>query len=220
MCERCIQDNNHMKNTLTVLEKDQLIEVINIGASHASNALAKIIEKRVWIDVPKEFMERVEKVTPFIGEAEKVMTVVVLKVQGDISGIALLVFSPEDAIKIAKLVTKSSEEELVLDDFGRSAIAEVSNILLGTSLAALSNFLDMSLLQSIPDLATDMLGSVIDGVIAEVGEVSGTILGFKVDLWIDDEVESDKTGLRLFFIFDPGATEKILEKVKYKTKNG
>lgn len=206
-----------MENKLTSFEKDQLVEVINIGASNASNALSQMIGLQVMVNVPEGFVDRVEKIPSFIGESERVMTVVLLKVLGDISGTALLVFPPKSALKLANLLVKKHQgEDRVLDELDRSALREVGNILLGASLTALSKFLDMNILQSVPDLATDMLGSVIDSVIAEMGEASDIILGFKVNLLVEDESEKDRIDLQLFFVFDPRATAKILEKAKKK----
>ncbi len=207
-----------MENKLNSLEKDQLVEIINIGASHASNALSKMIGKTVMVNVPDGFVDRVEKISSFIGESENTMTVVLLRVLGDISGTAFLVFPPESAMKLAKFLTKSEKNRLALDELDRSALREVGNILLGASLATLSNFLNMNIVQSVPDIATDMLGSVIDSLVAEMGEVSDIILGFKVNLEVlgDDKPKEEDFNLQIFFIFDPKATGKILEKVKDK----
>lgn len=206
-----------MENEITAFEKDQLVEVINIGASSASNALSQMVGRRVMINIPEGFVDRVEKITDFIGEPEKVTTVVLLKILGDISGTALLVFSPKSALRLANILVKKDQgEERVLDELDRSALQEVGNILLGASLTALSKFLDMKILQSVPDIATDMLGSVIDAVIAEMGQASDIILGFKVNFMIEDQAKEDQIDLQLFFGFDLLTTTKILEKAKRK----
>lgn len=204
-----------MDNKLTSFEKDQLVEIINIGASNASTALSQMVGRQVRASIPEGFVDHAEKIPEFIGKSEKVVTVVLLKVLGDIFGTALLVFPSQGALKLAKLLVNSQRKELVLDELDRSALREVGNILLGASLSALSKFLDMNILQSVPDIATDMLGSVIDSVIAEMGKASDIILGFKVQLSIEEDSGKDEIQLQLFFVFDTGTTKKILEKAQH-----
>ncbi|MDA2921775.1 chemotaxis protein CheC [Patescibacteria group bacterium AH-259-L07] len=193
---------------LTDFERDQLIEVVNIGAGNASTALSQMVEKKITIHVPDVFVDRVERVPQFFGETEKIMTVVLLKLLGDAPGIMLLMFPPESALKLAGLLTKQHKKNIkVLDELDRSALREVGNILSGASMTALSKFLDLNVLQSVPDAATDMLGSVVDTVLAEIGKESDIVLVFKVNFSIEGE---DIDG-QLFFLFDPKATAKILE---------
>jgi chemotaxis protein CheY-P-specific phosphatase CheC len=78
----------------------------------------------------------------------------------------------------------------------------------------LYKFLDINILPSVPDMATDMLGSVADTVLAEIMQTSDTALVFKVSLRVEEE---GITG-QLFFFFDPKATGKILEATKKKFK--
>lgn len=202
-----------MNQHLTDFEKDQLVEVVNIGAGNASTALSQMVDKKVTVNVPEALIDRVEKVPQFIGESEKIMTVVLLKILGDAPGVMLLIFPPESALKLAGLLIKEQRKEInVLSELDRSALREVGNILSGASLTALSKFLDMSLLESVPESATDMLGSVADSVLAEIGESSEIVLVFKVNFFVKDEnIEG-----QLFFLFDPSATAKILEATKKK----
>jgi len=196
---------------LSKSEKDQLVEVINIGAGNASTALSQMIGKQVKVTVPEAKVGKVENVPEILGKLQKVMTVVLLKILGDAPGIMLLMFPPDSAITLAGLLTKRKEKDIkILDEMDRSALRELGNILAGASLTALSKFLDMNLLESVPEAATDMLGSVVDSILAEIGQESDIILLFKVNFDVKDE---DVDG-KLFFLFDPKSTAKILEITK------
>lgn len=202
-----------MLQKLTDFEKDQLIEVVNIGAGNASTALSQLAGKGVEINVPNVFIDRVEKVPQILGEPEKIMTAVLLRLLGDAPGIMLLMFPPESALNLAGLLTKSHKKNIkVLDEIDRSALREVGNILSGAGMTALSKFLDINILQSVPDAATDMLGSVVDTVLAEIGKESDVVLLFKVTF----DVKGEPIKGRLFFLFDPKATTKILIAAKAK----
>jgi len=197
--------------TVTNFEKDQLSEVVNIGAGNASVALSQMIGENVLITVPEIFVDTVEQAIARLGDPERVRTVILLKVLGDAPGTMLLIFSPESALNLAALLTKTQKKNR-LDELDRSALREVGNILSGAAMAALSRFLGMYIVQSVPDAATDMLGAVVDSVLAEIGLGSDTVLIFKVRF----TVEGKDVEAQLFFLFDPHSTKKILEKTKKK----
>lgn len=202
-----------MLKYLTESERDQLIEVVNIGAGNASTALSQLVGKKVSIEVPEAFIDKVENTFDFLGKSESIMTVVLLKILGDAPGIMLLIFPPESALALAGLLTKKRKKDIkILDEMDRSALREVGNILSGASMNALSKFLNMNIIQSVPETATDMLGSVVDSILAEIGKDSDIILIFKVNFFIGNKMVEGN----LFFLFDPKSTAKILEVTKKK----
>ena len=206
-----------MADIISQFEKDQLIEVINIGASKAATALASMIGgKKVLIQPPEAFIDSAEKAPAFVGKLQEVETVVLLKFLGDVPGIMMLSFSPQAALKLASFLTQGHKKQLpVLDEMDRSALCEAGNVLSGSAIASLSKFLDLNILQSVPDTATDMLGSIIDAVVVEMAENSGIILAFRVKLTIIDDGKEDIPG-QLFFMFEPKSTDKILAALKKK----
>jgi len=204
--------NKKQEKYLTDFEKDQLIEVVNIGAGNASTALSQMVNKTVIIRVPELFVDKIEKVPKFLGKQEEIMTGVLLKILGDAPGMMFLMFPTDSAGQLARLLTGRKKETHILDTLSRSALQEAGNILAGTSMNALSRFLDMNIIQSVPETATDMLGSVINSVLAEIGKSSDIVLILKVDF----RVEGEKISGKLFFIFDPRSTSKILETAKKK----
>jgi len=205
-----------MPQNLTDQEKDELKEVINIGAGNASTALSQMVDKKVMIKVPRAYVDKIEKIPELLGNTEEVMTVVLLKILGEIPGIMLLMFPPQSALELAGLLTQHHKKDIkVLDEMDRSALREVGNILSGASMTALSKFLDMNILQSVPEAATDMLGSVVDSILVDIGKTSETVLVFKVNF----QVEGDSIQGNLFFLFDPKSTSKILEITKQKVNS-
>lgn len=205
-----------MTQNLTDQEMDELKEIINIGAGNASTALSQMVNKKVMINVPSAYVDKIEKIPELLGKTEEVMTVVLLKILGEIPGIMLLMFPPQSALELAGLLTQHHKKDVkVLDEIDRSALREVGNILSGASMTALSKFLDMNILQSVPEAATDMLGSVVDSILVDIGKTSETVLVFKVNF----QVEGDSIQGNLFFLFDPKSTSKILEITKQKTNS-
>lgn len=206
-----------MTDIISQFEKDQLIEVINIGASKAATALATLIGgKKVVIQPPEAFIDSAEKAPAFLDHLQEVETVVLLKFLGDTPGVMLLSFPSQSALKLASYLTQGHKKQLpVLDELDRSALCETGNVLSGAVIASLSKFLDLNILQSVPDTATDMFGSIIDAVVVELAENSGVILAFRVKLAIIDDNNETVPG-QLFFMFEPKSTDKILAALKNK----
>lgn len=201
---------------LNDFERDQLVEITNIGAGNAANALSQLVGKEIKFSVPDLIASKIEDTHNFFGNSEEIMTVVMVKLLGDIKGTMLLMFPSKSAIAIVdllseKLYQKSNSE--ILNEFGRSALKEIGNILAGSFMAALFKFLNLSVLQSVPDVTTDKIGSIMDVVLTNIIETQvNDILALKISLIIEGKgVES-----RLFLLFDPKATAIILEAVEKK----
>ena len=56
---------------LTEIAKDQLKEVISIGAGNASTALSKLLNSKVTLTVPEIFIQEIENVPSKIGNKEE-----------------------------------------------------------------------------------------------------------------------------------------------------
>ena len=138
-----------MAKFLSNFERDQLVEVANIGADHASTALSQMVKKRVSIRVPEAYVDRIEKLVKYMGDPKDLVTAVLLKILGDAPGIMLLIFTPASALNLTSLLTKKRQKNpKVLDEIDRSALKELGNILSGASMTALARFLNINLLQS------------------------------------------------------------------------
>jgi len=193
-------------------ELDQIKEVVNIGASYASTALNQLTKRRINITVPEVTISRIESSADYIGNSEKIATTVLLKILGDTTGIMFFLFPGDSGLRLSRLITKSQDPMAVLSEYDRSALQEIGNILSGACLTALSRFLGISMLHSVAEVATDMLGSIINSVMAEVGREADIALIFKVQM----TVENENITTQLFFLADPNFTEEILKITKKK----
>ena len=160
--------------TLTSFAKDSLREVMNIGAGNAATALSQLTKTRVDISAPSVETLKVEEVPNYVGKPDSIMSVVLLQVLGDAPGVMMLMFPKESALKIAHLLIRQSRT--VLSDIDRTALREVGNVLAGSCLHSLSNFLHMTFIQSVPNTATDMVGALLSSTLADIGQPSDTAL--------------------------------------------
>jgi chemotaxis protein CheC len=205
--------NQNQLSIHTNYELDQLKEVVNMGASHASTALSQIIKLPVHITVPEVSLDKAENIAKFIGDSKEVVTAVLVKVLEDTQGMITFIFPRGNDKKLARLMCQGqSSDSDMLDELDRSALKEVGNILAGASLSAFSKFLNINILHSVSEVVTDMLGSIINTIIAEISHKSNILLTFKVDF----EVENTDVKTSLFFFMDPEASTSILESIEKK----
>lgn len=197
-----------MNKHLTDFEKDQVAEIVNIGAGNAATALSHLMGQRVQMDVPCSHVGTIDEVLKSIGRSDDTVLTVYLKMTGDIGGALAVIFSHKAALKFVEVLANTKKSGLTeLSESDISSLREVGNILLGASLTALSKFLHLNITHSIPDVAVDMLGAILDSVLIDVGKDHKHVLAIGITL----KVSEDDLGGQLFYLFDPGSTEKILE---------
>lgn len=201
------------KSLLTNMERDALKECINIGASHAANALSKLTQETVNIKVPQLELVAVEDITTTIGEPDQVMSTVVMKMKGDAEGTILLMFSVPSALLLSSMLLKTSKSKEVLGEDEYSALRETGNILAGHALNSLSQFLGVNLVQSAPEASSDMVGAMLNEVLVHfLREKHENVLVLSVKF----QVDSKEIFGSLFFLFDPTNTQIVLKALKSK----
>ena len=204
------------KEFLNKKEIDELKEITNIGAGNAGTALSHMLGKNIEMTVPESFVGNIDDIQRVLGETDDEVLAVFLKMYGDIEGAMVMIFPPKGALDFAELLTKNKKNNLdEFDELDKSSLQEVGNILLGASITALGKFLDLNISHSIPDVAVDMLGAVMDSILIEMGGETEEILAFKINLHIAD---GKKIGGDLYYLFDPKSTDKILSITKEKIK--
>ncbi len=194
-----------MEVSLSPIAQDALKEVMNIGAGNAANALSQMTDMTVDISTPRVELIPVEKVLGFTGDTNEIMSVVLVQVLGDAPGVMMMMFPKESALKISHLLMR--KEHTMLNEMDHAALREVGNVLAGSCLSSLGNFLKMSFIQSVPNAVTDMMGALVSSALAEVGKQSEKVLASEVLFNIKD---LDVDG-RMFFLFDPPSTQKIID---------
>lgn len=196
-------------------ELDQLKEIINIGASHASTALSQLIEKKVLITVPDAMVDKIENNVQKMAQEHKdspVVNAVILKILGDTPGVMAFILPKKSAHTLARLVTKEENKSDILSELEQSALKEVGNILCGASLSALSRFMDITLLQSVSEVATDTLDSIVSSIMIEFGQGVDISLVFRVSFLVEGEdIESS-----LYMFVEPSSSQKLLQILRDK----
>ncbi len=146
---------------LSPAERDALREVANIGAGHAATALSQMTGRKIMIDVPEIEVKRLEDAAELIGAADTIVAAVLMHMMGDLTGRTLLVLPEASARTLCNILLRRPEPPTGFSEMQRSTIMETGNILCSAYLNALSDFMGMMLLPSVPALVVDQAGAVL-----------------------------------------------------------
>lgn len=147
---------------LSPLELDALREVANIGAGHAATALSQMTDHKIMINVPAVTIRPVEEVTDLLGDPEAVVAAAMMQIMGDLTGRSMVLF-PEVSAQVLcdYLFRRPVGTTTAFAAMEHSGLKEVGNILVSAYMTALSEFLGMMLVPSVPALVIDQVGAVL-----------------------------------------------------------
>ncbi|MGH7752289.1 MAG: chemotaxis protein CheC [Gemmatimonadales bacterium] len=141
---------------------DALREVANIGAGHAATALSQLIDRRIMITVPQVRVARLEDVAGLVGDPQDVVAAVLIHMLGDLTGRTLMLFNERSARRLCDmLLRRPIGTTTAFSELEQSGLKETGNILAGAYLNALSDFMGMLLLPSVPSLVVDLSSAVL-----------------------------------------------------------
>lgn len=184
---------------------DVLKELGNIGAGNATTALASMLQCKVDMKVPEVRMLEFKDVGTILGGEEQEMVGAYLGVEGDITGSILFLVKKDVAMHLVTKMMMGMAGE-TFGDMEQSAFKEISNIITGSYLNALSTLTNLCIYPTIPDMTVDMAGAILSVPAVEFGIYGDNIL--LIQSRISDEIEIDG-----YFIMVPDmdSYEKILK---------
>jgi len=195
---------------LSDIQKDALKEIGNICSGNAATALSQLLDRKITIVVPRILFVPIEEVPSAVGGADKLVVGLILRVLGDIPSHIIFIFSQKDAMSLASFIThKAASQEKVITELERSALKEIGVILANAYVGALSGFVGMGLVPTVPELIADMAGAIVDYILIELSDVSKFALLIESEFC---EASASITG-HFFLIPNPLGLEVILKAV-------
>jgi chemotaxis protein CheC len=188
----------------TDTQLDALRELANIGSGTASTALSSMLGRSVDISVPSAFVLPMADAVGTIGDPESEATGVVLGIIGELPGSVLLLFTPKDAELMCGLLGVEAGT-----DIGISALMEIGNIVGASYINALGQMIGMELEPTPPAAATDMLGAIVETVLAERAGAGDMALLLDSDLM----VEREDCSVSFLLVPDQGGVDHMLERL-------
>ncbi|WP_027713710.1 chemotaxis protein CheC [Desulfuromonas sp. TF] len=195
---------------LTDGQLDALKEISNIGMGHAATALSQLIGETVRLRVPQVSVTDIAQVPELLGGSERVVVGITLQVLGDARGNILLILPEKSACQLLARLLGREETDLELNEISGSTLKEVGNILASAYLNALGSLLHMTLIPSIPLLAHDMAGAVVDHVLIELSMAGDLALMVDTEFQGDSPTQATIKG-HFFLLPDPQSLNLVLK---------
>jgi chemotaxis protein CheC len=195
---------------LTPRQLDALREVANMGAGHAATALSTMTGQQIMISVPRLTVAALDEIPNQIAAPEEPVAAVLMRMEGDLTGLTLLVFPHPIALRVAGLMMR--KPVTALGAIEESAIREAGNILSAAYLNALADFMGMTLLPSPPSLAVDMSDAVLSSTYVESAQGATHLMCVESEFHLQEAQER----LRGFFLLlpDPASLRRILQTIR------
>jgi chemotaxis protein CheC len=199
--------------TLSSLERDALREVASIGAGHAATALSQMTGARIMINVPEVELLAVDRLGDVVAPPEARVAVVMMRVMGDFTGTTVVAADAGVAQSLCSmLLNRPAPQAGDFDPMEQSTLKETGNILCSAYLNALSDFLGLMLLPSVPDLVVDTAASALSPSLLRVESSANPAFCVETAFRIEG---SDRAQTAQFLLLpDPAALEVIFDAIQ------
>lgn len=187
--------------TYNELEFSAIQEVANVGTGNAASALAQLVGRTVDIGVPIAELVPLAEAAERIGPLESTVFGVLTPVKGSVQASMLLALPLASAEALCGMLGTDTDSEM-----GHSCLQEIGNILTGAYTTAIAAMTGLALEPEPPLLACDMLGAVVDAVLAFAAEESDSVLFLQTAIVI----EGAECSFAFLFVPRDGAIDAIL----------
>ncbi|WP_033829416.1 chemotaxis protein CheC [Bacillus andreraoultii] len=204
-------------NFLNTIQLDILREIGNIGAGNAATALSELLNKKIEMNVPRVQVVSFDEMMELVGGPDEVVAAVFLQIDGDLTGNMFFLLPVKKATIFIQQLTGMMDfsfDNPSIPEIALSAFQEMGNILAGSYLSALSDFLQMKLLPSVPAVGIDMFGAIISFGLIEISQVSDYAI--VIDTEVKDPYTKNDTETfkgHFFLLPDPDSFAKLFKKL-------
>ncbi|MCF4150638.1 chemotaxis protein CheC [Dethiosulfovibrio sp. F2B] len=202
-------------NDFSPLHLDAIREVVNIGAGNAATALSEMLGKPVDMGVPDVELVSIYEVSEHFGPPEDFVAAVYTHGEGTFPCNLIFIQDEEaaqgmvDAMFISRMNTDGRDFPPEMRD---SALSELGNIILSSFLNAVNRMIGSeSISISVPGVAHDMLGAILEFVASIFAQSGELALLVNTTLKLDQEGTDIKGNIMM--VPDPGALEILLSKL-------
>ena len=198
--------------TINPQQMDVIREIGNIGAGNAATALSGILGRKVCMSVPEVRIIPLPSVAEILGAPDKPVVGGMVDMDGGLTGQILLILGIREAYVLSSILygreaCKTSDIDIsALSDLEISALYEVTNILSGSYLSAISMLSGLTISPSIPHMCIDMAGAILSLIAVGCGRAGDSALFFETR-FIDAE---DDMACHFFLLPDKESYEKLM----------
>ncbi|MDM8533098.1 chemotaxis protein CheC [Clostridiaceae bacterium HSG29] len=166
---------------------DILREIGNIGAGNAATSLAKMLNKKIDMDVPQVKILEFKDVPSLIGGEENLVIGIYFNLEGDLTGSFMFLLDKESALALLNMMMPMEFTEF--DEMCNSALKEIGNILSGAYISSLATLTKLQISISVPSISYDMAGAILSVPAIQFGMVSDNVLIVENEFFEDDKFD-------------------------------
>lgn len=147
---------------LTAEQVDALKEIINLGVGRAAGIMNEMVQSHIKLQVP--FIKIVglrELHEEMMTLSNERLSIVRLRFNGSIPGMASLVFPTDSVFKLISILTEDDIDTSDLDELKIGTLSEVGNIVLNGVMGSIANLLQQHLDYSIPSFREDTVDTIL-----------------------------------------------------------
>ena len=199
---------------LSSFQIDALKEVGSMGMGNAATSLSKLVGKQVQLNLSNVQTLDPDAVARSIPESIT-MTGVMLRMTGDIKGVIMLLLEFNNAVVLSNLMLVPLQQQ---DDpvMCESALCETGNILAGSYLNVLFQFLDLKVIQSAPITCTGTITDVLEQASELMEHDIKQLLNIETMFMVHDV--GHESGLNtiygdMFLLLDSGSLDVLLSSI-------
>lgn len=198
------------------LDSDKLLklgEVINRGLGQSGAVISEMTGLAMEIKAPRIEMIPLKEIAVIAGGPAAVGVGLYQGITGDVDGHLLLFFSEQNAYSLVDLLLELPEGSTAgrgeLGPMEYSALSELSNVTGSFFMNSLADLTGLEIIPSTPAVVLDMLGSILDNILAELSSKGDQALVAEA------EFEGMSKGIRGCFLLlpTPEALEIILDRL-------
>ncbi len=176
------------------------------GMNRAGNALKELVKRNILVNLSKIRILPLEEVPDLIEEQKTVVNCAYVHFSGILTGSVLVYFPQSSALILSDLLLErriGDTQEIY--EFEQSALKEVGNILTNIFVDVIAKIVGVKILPSVPYLARDMLGAIVDSILVDYAQ-SGMYV-----LFMDTNFDLPGTIVKGHFLFfTSGETLEII----------
>jgi len=191
---------------------DILREIGNIGSGNAATSLAKMIDKKVDMKVPKVQIIDATQVDEILGGAEIPVCGIYFMMHGEIEGNIMFILNIESANNLLALLLNRANDNptnMMLSEMDISALSEIGNILAASYINSISKLTNLSISISIPSVNIDMAGAILSVPAVQYSELGDKLLFIETEFIEDNKLVSGD----FFLIPDIDSFEILLKRL-------
>ena len=167
------------------LYEDTIKEVCSFGAGHAAASLSRMINKKVTIHVPKIWVRLPEEPLIFPDQGKEAIIALDSHFGPDKRGVIFHLLSLEDSKRLVSSLLGEQIDEI--SGISKDALLEIGNILSGSIVGSLANFIGDKIQIGQPNITIDHPLAIIDYAIGEQMKACNMALFTSVDMSIGGE---------------------------------